>query len=55
LPEERNRLLPMNDPQGFVRCVEQEGHFHAATSFPTKAPSVGRPGFSLKTRTLSMP
>ena len=33
LPEEGNRFLPMNDTQGFVRCVEQEGHFHAATSF----------------------
>ena len=32
LPKERNRLLPMDDPQGFVRRVEQKGHFHAATS-----------------------
>jgi hypothetical protein len=32
LPEERNRFLPMDDPQGFVRRVEQKGHFHAATS-----------------------
>ena len=32
LPEERNRLLPMDDPQGFVRRVEQKGHFHTATS-----------------------
>jgi hypothetical protein len=32
LPEKRNRLLPMDDPQGFVRRVEQKGHFHAATS-----------------------
>src|SRR3954465_9589320 len=33
LPEERNCLLPIDDPQGFVRCVEQKGHFHAITSF----------------------
>jgi hypothetical protein len=55
LPEERDRLLPMNNPQGFVRRIEQEGHFHAATSFPTEAPFVGGPRFSLKTRTFSMP
>jgi hypothetical protein len=24
--------LPMDDPQGFVRRVEQKGHFHTATS-----------------------
>ena len=34
LPEERDRFLPMHDPQRFVRRVEQESHFHAATSFP---------------------
>ena len=32
LPEKRNRLLPIDDPQGFVRRVEQKGHFHAASS-----------------------
>ena len=32
LPEKRNRLLPIDDPQGFVRRVEQKGHFHAVTS-----------------------
>jgi len=32
LPEKRNRLLPIDYPQGLVRCVEQKGHFHAATS-----------------------
>ena len=32
LPKERNCLLPIDDPQGFVRRVEQKGHFHAATS-----------------------
>ncbi|MEK7237561.1 MAG: hypothetical protein AAB242_13105, partial [Nitrospirota bacterium] len=36
----------------FVRRVEQESHFHAATSFPTEAPSVRGPGFSPKTRTI---
>ena len=51
LPEERDRLLPIDDPQGFVRRVEQEGHFHATTSFPTEAPFVRGPGFSLSTRT----
>jgi hypothetical protein len=25
--------LPIDDPQGFVRRVEQKGHFHAVTSF----------------------
>ncbi len=40
LPEQRDRLLPIDDPQGFIRRVEQKGHFHAATSFPTEAPSV---------------
>ena len=46
LPEERDRLLPMDDPQGFVRRVEQKGHFHTATSFPTEAPCVRGPGCS---------
>ena len=55
LPEQRDCFLPMNDTQGFVRCVEQERHFHAATSFPTEAPAMRRPGFSIKTRTVSMP
>jgi len=32
LPKERDRLLPMNNPQGFVRRVEQKGHFHTTTS-----------------------
>ena len=32
LPKKRNRLLPIDDPQGFVRRVEQKSHFHAATS-----------------------
>jgi hypothetical protein len=43
--------LPMDDPQGFVRRVEQKGHFHAATSFPTEAPCVRGPGCSIETRT----
>ena len=51
LPEERDRLLPIDDPQGFVRRVEQKGHFHATTSFPTEAPCMRRPGFSRGTRT----
>jgi len=51
LPEECNRFLPMHDPQGFVRRVEQESHFHAATSFPTEPPLKGRPWSSLRTRT----
>ena len=55
LPEERDRLLPIDDPQGFVRRVEQKGHFHATTSFPTEAPCMRGPGFRLGTRTLSMP
>jgi hypothetical protein len=33
LPEERNRLLPIDNPQGLVRRVEQKGHFHATSSF----------------------
>ena len=33
LPEKRNRLLPIDDPQRLVRRVEQKGHFHAVTSF----------------------
>ena len=33
LPEKRDRLLPVDDPQGFVRRIEQKGHFHAVTSF----------------------
>jgi hypothetical protein len=33
LPEKRNRLLPIDDPQRFVRRVEQKGHLHAVTSF----------------------
>jgi hypothetical protein len=44
--------LPMDDPQGFVRRVEQKGHFHAATSFPTEAPCMRGPGVSPKTRIL---
>ena len=51
LPEKRDRFLPMHDPQGFVRRVEQESHFHAATSFLTEAPSVRRPGLRLQMRT----
>lgn len=51
LPKKRDRLLPMDDPQGFVRCVEQKGHLHAATSFPTKAPCMRGPGCSIGTRT----
>jgi hypothetical protein len=43
--------LPMDDPQGFVRRVEQKGHLHAATSFPTKAPCMRGPGCSIGTRT----
>src|SRR5689334_24148081 len=42
LPQESDRFLPMNDTQGFVRRVEQEGHFHSTTSFPTEAPIAGR-------------
>jgi hypothetical protein len=38
LPEERDGFLPMNDTQGFIRRIEQEGHFHSTTSFPTEAP-----------------
>lgn len=41
LPEERDRLLPMDDPQGFVRRVEQKGHFHAVTSFPNRGSLCG--------------
>ena len=55
LPEQRDRLLPIDDPQGFVRRVEQQGHFHATPSFPTEAPCMRGPGFSLGSRTLSMP
>jgi len=49
LPEERDRLFPMDDPQGFVCRVEQKGHFHPATSSPTEAPCMRGPGFSLGT------
>jgi hypothetical protein len=28
--------LPVDDPQGFIRRVEQQGHFHVTTSFPTR-------------------
>src|SRR5207247_4636368 len=52
LPEKRDRLLPIDDPQGFVRRVEQKGHFHAATSFPTEAPCMRGPWCSLRRRTL---
>jgi hypothetical protein len=41
--------LPMNDTQGFIRRVEQEGHFHSTTSFPTEAPSARGPLFGLGT------
>jgi hypothetical protein len=47
--------LPIDDPQGFVRRVEQKGHFHAATSSPTEAPSVRGLGFSLERVPFSMP
>ena len=47
LPKKRDRLLPMDDPQGLVRCVEQKGHLHAATSFPTKAPCMREPRCSI--------
>ena len=36
LPEKRDRLLPIDDPQGLVRRVEQKGHFHVATSSPPR-------------------
>jgi len=49
LPEKRDRFLPMDDTQRFVRGVEQKGHFHSTTSFPTEAPSVRRPGIGLGT------
>jgi len=55
LPEKRDRLLPIDDPQRFVRRVEQKSHFHATTPFPTEAPCMRGPGFSLGTRTFSMP
>jgi len=42
LPEKSDGFLPMNDTQGFIRRVEQEGHFHSITSFPTEAPFVRR-------------
>src|SRR5215467_14640487 len=42
LPEKSDGFLPMNDTQGFIRRVEQEGHFHSTTSFPTEAPFVRR-------------
>ena len=32
LPEERDCLLPIDNPQRFVRRIEQKGHFHATTS-----------------------
>jgi hypothetical protein len=51
LPKERDRLLPIDHPQGFVRRVEEKGHLHAAASFPTKAPCVRGPGYSIGTRT----
>ncbi len=51
LPEKRNRLLPMDDPEGFVRCVQQKGHFHAVTSFPTEAPCMREPKCSIGIRT----
>jgi hypothetical protein len=43
--------LPIDDPQGFVRRVEQKGHFHAVTSFPTEAPCMGGPRCSIGIRT----
>lgn len=43
LPQESDRFLPMNNAQGFIRGVEQEGHFHLETSFPTEAPCVRGP------------
>jgi len=51
LPKERDRLLPIDHPQGFVCRVEEKGHLHAAASFPTKAPCVRGPGYSIGTRT----
>jgi hypothetical protein len=51
LPKERDRFLPIDNPQGFVRRVEEKGHLHAAASFPTKAPCVRGPGCSIGTRT----
>jgi hypothetical protein len=48
LPEERDRLLPIDHAQGFVRRVEQKGHFHATTSFPTEAPCLRGPGCSIE-------
>ena len=42
LPEKRDRFLPMDDSQGFIGRVEQEGHFHAGTSSPIGPPQ--RPG-----------
>src|SRR5574341_1838027 len=49
LPKQRNRFLLLDYPEGFVCGVEQKGHFHATTSFPTEAPSVRGPGIGLGT------
>ena len=42
LPEERDRFLPMHNPEGFIRRVEQEGHFHRRTSSPIGPPGQSR-------------
>ena len=42
LPEERDRFLPIHDPQGFIGRVEQEGHFHTGTSSPIGPPGQSR-------------
>jgi hypothetical protein len=55
LPEECNRLLPMNNPQGLVCRVEQKGHFHTATSSQPKIPCIRDPGVVLEGLAISMP
>lgn len=57
LPEERDCFLPMDDPQGFVGRVEQEGHFHAGTSSPIGLHGIGQcfRGVGLLQATDSMP
>jgi hypothetical protein len=39
LPKKGDRFLPMDNPQRFIRRIEQKSHFHATTSFPTKHPA----------------
>jgi hypothetical protein len=43
LPEERDRFLPMDDPEGFIGRIQEKSHFHAIPSFPTVPPYQRRP------------